>query len=166
MNDEGTYDSFAESHWEKFVRAAQFMGLPAQDAEDAAQVALIKCFKSWRRVRAADNPSRYAFKILFNTVRDMNRANVREARASAPVPHAQCPPSLNDFDLRDIIERALENLSTEQRGVLVLRVMIGFSEGDTAGILKIPTGTVKSRLSRALKVLHESPALVEIGVEI
>jgi RNA polymerase sigma-70 factor (ECF subfamily) len=54
-----------------------------------------------------------------------------------------------------LVEQALARLSTEMREVVVLRLVNGYSTEETAQMLRIPTGTVLSRLSIARKKLRE-----------
>ena len=56
---------------------------------------------------------------------------------------------------RAAIDRALSKLAAEFRTVLVLRLVNGYSTGETAAILGVPTGTVLSRLARAQKKMRE-----------
>jgi RNA polymerase sigma-70 factor (ECF subfamily) len=56
------------------------------------------------------------------------------------------------------IAEALGALSLEQRTVLLLCVVEGFTCREAAGILDLPMGTVMSRLSRARQELRESLA--------
>ncbi|PQZ50693.1 RNA polymerase subunit sigma-70 [Ochrobactrum sp. MYb15] len=58
------------------------------------------------------------------------------------------------FQLQQL-EVAINSLSEDNRAVLMLIVVEGYSYGETAGILKIPVGTVMSRLSRARQRLGE-----------
>jgi RNA polymerase sigma factor (sigma-70 family) len=78
------------------------------------------------------------------------REAVRQARAgdvAAEVVDAPAP----DIDLADVVDvrAALAQLTPEHRAVLVLRDMDGLAEADVAALLRIPEGTVKSRLHRA-----------------
>lgn len=41
------------------VRSAVLLGCPPVDAEDVVQTALLKCYRSWRRVQRADQPDAY-----------------------------------------------------------------------------------------------------------
>jgi RNA polymerase sigma-70 factor (ECF subfamily) len=62
---------------------------------------------------------------------------------------------------REIIQRAIQELAPKFRSVIVLRLIDGYSTEETAKILKVPIGTVLSRLARAQKKLKEilSPML-------
>ena len=53
------------------------------------------------------------------------------------------------------LERALAQLPLEQRQVILLVGLEGMSYQDAAGILKIPVGTVRSRLSRGREILRK-----------
>ena len=56
---------------------------------------------------------------------------------------------------RDLIQNAIQNLTPKFRSVIVLRLIEGYSTQETASLLKIPIGTVLSRLTRAQKKLKE-----------
>lgn len=59
----------------------------------------------------------------------------------------------DSFELKDVIESELQKLEKGQRAVFILRMIEGFSTRETAKILKIPQGTVLSRLHRAIEIL-------------
>jgi len=68
----------------------------------------------------------------------------------------------NQFDdQKEIVQRAIQRLEPKFRSVVVLRLIDGYSTSETAEILKLPIGTVLSRLARAQKKLKEilSPIL-------
>lgn len=69
------------------------------------------------------------------------------------------PPDLDD---RDAVRRALAALPTDQRAVVVLRHHLDLSERQTADLLGIAPGTVKSRLSRGLRALASDPSLSDL----
>lgn len=58
-------------------------------------------------------------------------------------------------ELREIVRLGIEKLEPKLRAVVVLRLMEGFSTKETARILRLPVGTVLSRLARAQKKLKE-----------
>ncbi|WP_418057667.1 SigE family RNA polymerase sigma factor [Pimelobacter simplex] len=135
----------------RLVRTAVLLGCPAADAEDVVQSALLKCFRSWRRVTAADRPDAYVHRVLVTTLYD-----ARQRRWNGELPTATLP----DGPAEDLawaegiaVRRALAALSPEHREVLVLRFWADLSERDTAAALGVAPGTVKSRTSRALAAL-------------
>ena len=74
-------------------------------------------------------------------------------------------PAKNDFDIfdnsseiyfddkKEIVQKAIQKLEPKFRAVIILRLMDGYSTAETARILKVPVGTILSRLARAQKKL-------------
>jgi len=58
-------------------------------------------------------------------------------------------------EIMEMIQKALDKLEPRQRSVFILRIVEGYSTKETAGILKIPPGTVLSRLSRAVEEMRK-----------
>ena len=95
--------------------------------------------RPWVRRIAAREAVRHA-------QRDRRDAGVAEG-ADAPQP--------SDAALRADVRAVLRDLSPEQRAILVLRDLEGFSEHETAELLKVAKGTAKSRLNRARRAFRE-----------
>lgn len=140
------------------VRATVLLGCAQPDAEDIVQMALLRAFRSWRRVERAAEPEAYVYTILLNTLKD-----VRTRRWNGELPTEVLPqePESPDQLLGLTVRRALANLSPEHRAILVLRFYADLSERDTAAALGIRPGTVKSRTARALAALATDPNLAE-----
>ena len=66
------------------------------------------------------------------------------------------------MDDADAILRSLDLLGADQRTAVVLRYYAHLTEQQMAAVLGVAPGTVKSRLSRALKVLADDPDLAEL----
>ena len=119
-----------------------------------------RCYGSWARVRAAEDPEAYAYRVLVNGIRRGWRRRWR-----GEVPHAELPDSpVADGDEAAILQRhavstALGRLSREHRQVIVLRYFADLGESRTATVLGIPPGTVKSRTARALAQLAADTTL-------
>ncbi|MEU1728585.1 RNA polymerase sigma factor [Nonomuraea sp. NPDC003560] len=111
---------------------------------DAVQEALIAIFRHLRDLREPEALLGWARAIA---VREAVRIARRDGRSS-PAELAGVP-SPHDVeravDIRDVLER----LSPEHRAVLVLRDLEGVPEDVAARMLRVPSGTVKSRLHRA-----------------
>lgn len=120
-------------------------GAIALDAgADATQETLTVVFRSLRGVR---EPA-----ALLGWVRTIAvREAVRVARSSTvAVPlDLSTLPAAGDVALGSDVRDTLARLAPEHRAVLVLRDLAGYSEQDVADLLRIPAGTVKSRLHRA-----------------
>lgn len=160
--DDG-YRAFVAARYGPLVRAAVLLGCRPADAEDAAQDALARCFGAWSRVRAAEDPEAYAYRVLVNGI-----ARTRRRRWRGEVPHAEPPETPHDPDTetallrRAVVERALERLGREHRQVVVLRYFADLSEKRTAVVLGVPAGTVKSRTARALALLAADAGLADL----
>ncbi|MFD9123762.1 RNA polymerase sigma factor [Kitasatospora sp. NPDC059571] len=114
------------------------------DGADAAQEALIVVF---RKLPQLQEPA-----ALFGWVRAIAvREAIRHVRRNARSEPAELAdvPAPGDPQLAADIHDVLTRLSPEHRAVLVLRDMEGLDERQTAELLGVATGTVKSRLSRA-----------------
>ncbi|MFG2822724.1 RNA polymerase sigma factor [Kitasatospora sp. NPDC048365] len=114
------------------------------DGPDATQEALIAVF---RKLRQLDDPAALFGWVRVIAVREAVR-HVRRTARSVPSELAEVPapgdPQLA-ADIRDVLDR----LTPEHRAVLVLRDLEGLDERQTADLLGVAAGTVKSRLSRA-----------------
>jgi len=165
--DSREFDEYVATHWPRLVRAAVLLGCTPTEAEDVVQTALVRCLVAWRRVRAADDRDAYVHRVLVNTFVSSRRRRWHGERPTDQLPE---PPGGSGVDAgheagvddRDAVTRALERLSADQRAVVVLRYYAHLSEQQTAVALGVPAGTVKSRLSRALKVLASDPSLTDL----
>ena len=99
----------------------------------------------------------YLYRIALNRVASEHRKPDPEP-ASAPEPVAGGDPSVVQ-QVRD----ALDTLDPEQKQVVMLREYEGLSYQEIADVLKVPVGTIRSRLFRAKLALREllAPALAE-----
>lgn len=156
------FDEYVAARRARLVRTAVLLGCRAGDAEDVVQTALLRCYRSWRRVAQADNPDAYVHRVLVNTLTD-----ARARRWNGELPTAELPEPSDegrelDLSLGIAVRHALEDMRPEHRAVLVLRFFADLSERDTAEALGLPAGTVKSRTARALAALGASDHLKDV----
>lgn len=115
-------------------------------ATDSLDEAMVRAYQRWDRVGRLDNPAGWVYRV------GLNHARSRLRRLLRRVPP---PAEATEFTVADpAIERALAELSVDHRAVVVCRLLLGWSESQTADALAIRPGTVKSRLSRASKQLE------------
>lgn len=114
-------------------------------ASEAVDEAMARAYQRWSRVQALDNPGGWVYRVGLNWSRSMLR------RASRPAPAwvTTADVVVDGGGLDPTIDRALAQLSIQQRAVVVCRLLIGYSEAQTAAALGVRPGTVKSRLARA-----------------
>jgi RNA polymerase sigma-70 factor (sigma-E family) len=166
MVDEAEYAAFVTERWSSLVKAAVFLGARPHEAEDLVQATLLTCYRKWDLVARADDREGYVFRMLLNTLRSERRTSWYRRRSHAPVDEARGDLPVADGTeaaaIADAVHRALGTLSKEQRDVVVLRYFVQLSEAQTASVLGLPAGTVKSRLSRALAKLSASHHLADV----
>jgi RNA polymerase sigma-70 factor, ECF subfamily len=123
------------------------------EAEDVVQDAFARAWFHWGRIRGYDAPEawvrRVAFNQAFNTARRARRRLAALAR-HGPERDTQAV-SADQIDLH----RAMVRMPQRQREVLVLAYVAGLSLEEIAGQLRLPLGTVKSRLARGRQALAE-----------
>jgi RNA polymerase sigma-70 factor (ECF subfamily) len=74
---------------------------------------------------------------------------------SLPAEPSSSNPSPEQEEKKTFVHQALQKLEPRFRSVIVLRLIDGYSTKETAQILKLPTGTVLSRLTRAQMKLRK-----------
>ena len=67
------FATYAAARWASLVRSAVFLGCSREDAQDLAQVTLLRCYVSWAKVQRADDRDAYVYRVLLNCLRDSRR---------------------------------------------------------------------------------------------
>ena len=161
---EASYAEFVRASWRDLVRAAIFLGASPHEAEDLAQLTLVRCYSSWDHVAGATNRDAYVYRMLLNQLRDVRRTRWWRSRADVEL-DGSIEDATPRVDLSDAIHQALGGLTKAHREVVVLRYFVQLTEAQTADTLGITIGTAKSRLSRALARLADSDHLSELSEE-
>ena len=124
-------------------------------AEDLVQAAFVKIFQSWRRVRAVENRHAYARQVVFRCFLDHQRKNKRRI-TTVPLEGLPEPAAPTDEDAYSgAVLEVLATLPPGARAVIVLRFWEDLSVEQTASVLGVSAGTVKSQTSRAIGQLRE-----------
>ena len=126
------------------------------DAEDIAQEAFLKAYLSIHKLTAEEAFYRWLVRIATNLSIDKKKSNARqntqpmeEREISLGTTRDQLDVIVEQKENQQLILKGLEQLTVEQRTVLVLREIEGFSYNEIAEILDIPLGTAKSRINTA-----------------
>lgn len=162
MSDAEEFTEYVGLRWARLVRSAILLGCDPAEAEDVVQTALTRCLLNWSKVRRAEDRDAYVHRVLINTFTSSRRRRWVGERPSAVLPEAASVDPTMDVDLTDAVARSLDRLSADQRVAVVLRFYAHLTEQQMALALGVAPGTVKSRLSRALKVLADDPDLSEL----
>jgi RNA polymerase sigma-70 factor (ECF subfamily) len=140
-------------------RVARGVVRNATDAEDVAQEAILRSYRRFARLRDPSRFRAWLVRITFRLALDHERsARRREHRETAwtndqPRPTAEDIAASNEFGRR--LQEAMRTLSEKSRLVLLLTSIDGHSLEEVAALLRVPVGTVKSRLHSARKQLAE-----------
>ncbi len=131
-------------------RYAQALTGDAARADDLVQDALERAMVKWLLWRSGSDLRAWLFAIMHNLFVNQVRApQLVEFRADDDLPEQFARATQSDgLALRDL-ERAMAELSVEQREVILLIGLEEMSYAETARVLGVPQGTVMSRLSRA-----------------
>lgn len=163
MERDGDFSAYASARWGALVRSAIVLGCTLDEAHDLVQATLVRCYTAWSKVQRADDPDAYVYRILLNCHRDSRRRRWWGERPAEVVPDRRVGDLTDQVAVVDAVHRALRDLTKGHREVVVLRYYANLTEQQTAGILGVAPGTVKSRLSRALAHLASNPHLSDLS---
>ncbi len=121
-----------------------------QDQMDAVQEAVLKAWQGVNRLRREEFFETWLTRILINECHNIQNARRRIAPLES-VPERAAPPEDGNRALRE----ALMTLDEALRMPLLLSYMEGYRTWEIAKILRIPEGTVKSRIARGKRKLKE-----------
>ena len=144
------FDAFARARTPALVRFATALCGDPHLAADLVQDALEKTGMAWSRVRRQDDPEGYIRRAIVHRHTSVWR-RLRRERLSAALPErAASAATTHDA----VLWAQLAQLPPRQRAVLVLRFYEDLSEAQTAEVLGVAVGTVKSQTSKALATLR------------
>ncbi len=157
--DLDAYDQLVGVYEDRVYQVAFRVTGNREDAWDAAQEAFLNAFRSLPRFRGASAFSTWLHRIAVNAALDL-------VRRRPPQPHLplesvavsggdEPDDAATRSDVQRRITRAIASLPAEQRVVVVLRDLQGLSYEEIAAALRIPAGTVRSRLSRGREALRK-----------
>lgn len=170
--DVEAFERIIEEHQAVVYSIAFKMAGNESDAFDMAQESFLKIYRNLNKFDGRSKLSTWIYRVVSNTCLDELKKRKRhientksfdeeidtsedkivlEIRDDKPLPDEQ----LENAELRDVLNKAVSELSEQHKAVLVLRDIEGFSYEDISEILNINAGTVKSRLSRARMALRK-----------
>jgi RNA polymerase sigma-70 factor (sigma-E family) len=151
---EDDFREFVAARSPALLRTAYLLTGDWATAEDLLQTALTKIYLAWRRLGEIEAVEPYARRVLVNTSISWWRRRWHGERPTEVLPERAVADKVDEQLERDALWRHVQSLPARQRAVLVLRFYEDLSEAQTAAILDISTGTVKSQTSRALTTLR------------
>jgi RNA polymerase sigma-70 factor (sigma-E family) len=148
-----SFDVVFEAQHERLMRLAWLLCGDEAEAEDAIAEVFARLCRRWTTVNDIRDLDAYLRRAVVNEVRSSLRRRVRIRRVRSGSPYGAAAPD-RDLGERERMHRALLQLGHRQRAALVLRFYEDLSEADTARLLRMPVGTVKSTVSRGLERLR------------
>ena len=148
--DHDAFETAVRPHYANLVRRLVLVLGDERDAEDVAQEAYLKAFRSWERFDGVDVRAwlyTIALRLAFNQLRGRRRWLAAIGRIE---PRPWRDPS--DPDLW----AALGTLDARTRSALLLSVLDGYTQAEIARMLSVPEGTVASWISRGRATLRRT----------
>jgi RNA polymerase sigma-70 factor (sigma-E family) len=153
------FEEFVRARTPALLRSAYLLTADQQLAEDLVQSALARTHRSWSRLDRTGNAEAYTRKTMYHLqVGWWRRRRFRES----PLEDADHAGPPEDHAGRLDLRRALQRLGPRQRAVIVLRFYEDLTEAETARLLGISVGTVKSQTAKALTRLRRLTAVEEV----
>ena len=154
----GNRDAFAVLVDRAHARMVGTAGLILRDrywAEDAAQDALIRAWRDLPSLRDPDRFDAWLHRLLVRACQDQLRRHRHELTDIELAPElARAVADAPRIDDRDELEAGLRRLTDEQRTVIALRYYLGLTDVEVSAATRLPLGTVKSRIFRAIDALR------------
>jgi RNA polymerase sigma-70 factor (ECF subfamily) len=117
-------------------------------ATDATDEAMARAYERWGTVSRLDRPEGWVYRVAMNWALSVLRRRRRSH-------HRLYDPGVTTLAIADPdLHAAVAELDVHHRSVIVCRHLLGWSVSDTAAALNVREGTVKSRLSRATRILQ------------
>lgn len=150
------FTAYLHARQGRLLRTAYLLTGDLHQAEDLLQTALAKLYLSWDRIQDRESVDGYVRRILVNENSSLwRRGWKRRERASDVLPEG--PPVTDEYDegVGAAVWATVQTLPRKARAVVVLRYYEQLTEAETADVLGISVGTVKSQTSRALAALRD-----------
>ena len=156
VHDHEAFTELARLAIDKLYAIARLILHDEERADDAVQEALVG---AWRDIAALRDPDRFEVwlrRLLIHACfREARRERARgrmELHVETLDPHA--PDAIGQVADRDQLEHAFRRLTPEQRALIVLHYYLGLPVSETADVLGLPVGTIKSRLHRTTQAMR------------
>lgn len=142
------FDAFYRESWDGVYRVLAVLFRDADLAAEATDEAMTRALERWPSVSEHDNPAGWVYVVGRNWALTRLRKRKRESNVEAEIAVA---PVERDVTL----DRAVAALPMRLREVIVLHYLVDLTHAEIARVLRVPEGTVKSRLSRGLARLRK-----------
>ena len=164
-NPQKQFESLLRPQLSRLYALAYRLTSQREDAEDLVQELLIKLYPRLDEIQALDNPAPWLSRVLYNLYVDHYRRQKRspvddiEDETQFYDPHGDDstdPARIVNTQLtNEVLNEALHSLNDDQRELIVLHDVEGYSLPEINEMTGVAVGTIKSRLSRAREKLRD-----------
>ena len=139
-------DFFGSEHARLFGALCLVTG-DRYEAEEIMQDAFLRLWERWERVRGLDDPSAYLYRTAMNVFRNRyRRAALGVRKTLSLTPNEDAFATVED---RDVVVRALRDLTPDQRAAVVLTGYVGLTSEEAGEMIGMRAGTVRTLANRA-----------------
>ena len=154
------FTAYLQARQPRLLRTAYLLTGNQHQAEDLLQTSLAKLYLAWDKVRDRTSVDAYARRIMVNENNSIWRRAYKRREVATDFTEPGVPernPVLDEYDegVGAAVWEIVQTLPRKARAVVVLRYYEQLSEAETADLLGISVGTVKSQTSRALASLRD-----------
>src|SRR5262249_13961885 len=152
-----------EREYLNVFRSIRAMVLNDQEAEDLCQDAFTRAYRARLRYRPTAPPGAWLHRIAVNTA--ISHLRRQKLARLLPMRLYQAPDDRDCLrsEARSMVELALADLSPKLRAAVYLHFYLGYSREEVAHALSIPSGTVASRIAKAMTVMRRRLAQAPDG---
>jgi RNA polymerase sigma-70 factor (ECF subfamily) len=154
--DTGAFEQLYRRHVGRVYAICLRMTADPARAEEHTQEAFIRAWEKLDTYRGESGFDRWLSRVAVNVVRSGYRARGRREERERPMDGEESPARSSTTGAALDLERALAGLPPGAREVFVLHDVEGYRHEEIAGLLEVTTGTSKSQLHRARKLLREA----------
>lgn len=169
MDRNAVLDKVFREDTKKILYAIRRAGCPEQDAEDVLQQTIITSLENFHKLKDPAKAAAWCVRIAINiTYRKLSREKKFcttdfSVETKTPRKKEKCEYDVSDEDIKRAemrieIKRLLNKLAPEYAVPLLLKTAYGLTYEEIAEIMEIKTGTVRSRISRAKRMLEKQMA--------
>jgi RNA polymerase sigma-70 factor (ECF subfamily) len=154
--DRAAFATLADAIYDRMHHVALRILRDHQIAEDAAQQAIVTIWRKLPQLRDPKSFEAWSYRLLVNACTSEARRNRhwKHEINTEPLIDPVAPDGVGVVHDRDQLERAFRRLSVDHRAVVILHIYLDMPLRAVAETLDIPIGTVKSRLTRAIRQMR------------
>lgn len=156
LNPATQFPLLFEREYLNVFRTIRAIVLNEHEAEDLTQDTFTRAYRARFRYRPTAPPGAWLHRIAVNTA--ISHLRRQKLARLLPMRLYQAPDD-RDYarsDARTVVEAALAELSPKLRAAVYLHFYLGYSREEVAKALNIPSGTVASRIAKAMAVMRRN----------